>query len=70
MLFNGLKSLKIRADSKEALKELNIFISAEVQDDWAFFDFLKFLNIENFKLQKIELLNEITSLEEEDKNVK
>ncbi len=55
---------------KEALKELNIFISAEVQDDWAFFDFLKFLNIENFKLQKIELLNEITSLEAEDKNVK
>ena len=32
----------------------------------SFFDFLKFLNIENFKLQKIELLNEIT-LEEEDK---
>ena len=56
---------------KEALEELNIFIPCEVQNDWALFNFLQFLNIDNFQLQKIELVKEFESLSNKgEKNVK
>jgi len=43
---------------KEALALLNIKVPNDIQDDWAFFNFLQFLDIDNFQLQKIELVQE------------
>lgn len=56
---------------KEALALLNIKVPNDIQDDWAFFNFLQLLDIDNFKLQKIELVQEYENFNNSgDKNVK
>lgn len=47
---------------KEALALLNIKVPSDIQDDWAFFNFLQFLDIDKFQLQKIELVQEFEDL--------
>ena len=55
---------------KQAFDEYKIFFPSEISDDWKLFDFHQLLNIDRFELQKIELINEISLLEEEKQNGK
>ena len=55
---------------REAFDEYNIFLPSDISDDWKLFDFSQLLNIDRLELQKIELINEISLMEEEGKNVK
>ena len=41
---------------KEALAELGIYVPESIQNSWCFFDFTQFLELDDFELQKIELV--------------
>ena len=52
---------------KEALARKNIFVPKEINDDWSFFNFNSFLSVEDFLLQKIELVEDREVIEEKEK---